>query len=245
MKDLDVGKYVAAGQTVLQLANDADLEIPISLESAEVSQWLNVQANPLDIHWFGSMSDHLVRVHWAEQPEDLSYVGTLDRVETYDPQTRTFVFIVKVNSETQSKGGGTAPRFPLTDGMFCEVEVPGRLAENVYVVPREAVDSQGNLLVVRDGKLKTVAVDIARKQDKVALIRSGLEPGEIVMFSMAPRWKPRWCPLRRREGRPFEVTRRGGNPKRGSCQPHPCDAHFCRPACHVCDDPRGHALLPR
>jgi RND family efflux transporter MFP subunit len=186
MKDLEAGKYVAAGQTVLQLANDADLEIPVSLESAEVSRWLDVEANPMDIHWFGAMDDHLVKVRWVEQPEGLSYVGTLERVETYDPRTRTFVFIVKVNRETQSRGGDSSPQFPLTDGMFCEVEVPGRMAEDVYVVPREAVDSQGNLLVVRDGKLKTVAVEIARKQDKVALIRSGLEPGETVIISRPP-----------------------------------------------------------
>jgi RND family efflux transporter MFP subunit len=186
MRDLEVGKFVSAGQTVLTLANDEDIEIPVSLESSEVSRWLDVAINPTNLHWFGDFADAAVRVRWVEQPQGSLHSGRLHRVQSYNPETRTFEFVIRVDPGSSSDSSADAPFFPLTDGMFCIVEIPGRVAHDVYVVPRQAVDSRGDVLAVRDGRLVSLPVQVIRKQDDVALIASGLEPGEIVILSRPP-----------------------------------------------------------
>jgi len=186
MKDVEVGKFVSAGQTVLRLADDSVIEIPVHLESNEVSRWLDFVADPLDTHWFRVLEDHPVSIRWAQQPDSPAHLGSLDRVESYDPDTRTFAFVVRVDSPSADNGLDGAAAFPLTAGMFCHLEIPGRTARSVYVIPREAVDSRGNVLVVREGRLHTVPVEVARKQDNVALISGGLEPGEHVIISRPP-----------------------------------------------------------
>jgi len=112
--------------------------------------------------------------------------GRLLCVKCYNPETRTFEFVIRVDPGSSSDSSADAPFFPLTDGMFCIVEIPGRVAHDVYVVPRQAVDSRGDVLAVRDGRLVSLPVQVIRKQDDVALIASGLEPGEIVILSRPP-----------------------------------------------------------
>lgn len=73
--------------------------------------------------------------------------------------------------------------FPLVEGMFCRVTIPGRILEQVFVVPREAVSFTSTVYVVRDGRLQTRKVTVAREEGDMAVITGGLVSGDVVIVT--------------------------------------------------------------
>ena len=67
--------------------------------------------------------------------------------------------------------------------MFCSVEIPGKILENVYRVPRWAVSFENTVYVAVDDRLKTIPVEIARSQGDEAYISEGLKPGDRVIIT--------------------------------------------------------------
>lgn len=183
-RSVEVGQRVTTGAEVLTLADDRILEIPVSLDSREVAGWLDVLPEAGESHWFDAFNDHPVLVRWTENPERLTYEGYLDRVEDYNARSRTFHVVAAIDQRRRNSNGEI--EFPLTEGMFVEVEIPGRIARDVVPIPRDAIDSQGNVFVGNDGRLESRAVRVARFQEGVALIASGLENGDIVLTRRPP-----------------------------------------------------------
>lgn len=179
-RGVELGQKVMAGNRVLILADDRILEIPVPVEGREISRWLQVEADPRNTHWLRTTEGHAARVRWSEGGEDTWHEGHLTRVEKYDERSRTFHLVAAVAAR---QGIGGADLFPLTSGMFCEVAIPGRLAEGVVPIPRSAIDSDGNVLLDRDGRLRTQPVEVARYQEDLALVSSGLENGDLLILN--------------------------------------------------------------
>ena len=82
-------------------------------------------------------------------------------------------------------GRGPDPnRPPLAAGMFVEAEIVGRTVENVAVVPRAALRSPGQVLIVdADSRLRFRDVDVLRATTDELFILGGLETGDRVNIS--------------------------------------------------------------
>src|SRR5690606_19161123 len=93
----------------------------------------------------------------------------------------TFQAVVRVAHQASEQ----AP-FPFAAGMFAEVVIPGEQIPNVIRIPREAIDSGGNVLLSNDGRLKTQPVEIVRFQGDTALISGGLKEGDILLTTRPP-----------------------------------------------------------
>jgi multidrug efflux pump subunit AcrA (membrane-fusion protein) len=184
-KTIEVGQHVMTGQMALVLADDARLEIAVPLDGVEVGRWLDVERDEHDAHWFGKFAPAAVRVVWTEDPDGATFEGRLERIESYDRSTRTFNLVVAVDARNHPANRST--RFPLTDGMFCEVFIPGRVARGVVPVPRSAVDSDSTVLISKEGRIRTRRVDVARFEGEVALVAEGLEDHSVVLTSRPPR----------------------------------------------------------
>ncbi|MEQ8818798.1 MAG: efflux RND transporter periplasmic adaptor subunit [Sumerlaeia bacterium] len=187
---VEAGQIVTAQQPALQMADDSILEIPVDLDSREVARWLEFDESPLDANWFGEPRARDVKVSWTENVEGQPYEGNLARVEAYDPDTRTFTLIVEVD------GRGKAHTFPLAEGMFTQVAITGKTLPEVFAIPREAIDSRQQVLVLRDvettegeieGRIHTQAVEIARYQGGLAYVAQGLEAGDVVLVTRPPK----------------------------------------------------------
>ncbi len=70
---------------------------------------------------------------WSENAE-VQGSGHLDRVVRFDSRTRMLAVAIALD-------GSQSSSFPLVEGMFCRVTIPGRILEQVFVVPREAPSS--------------------------------------------------------------------------------------------------------
>ncbi len=176
-KRVEQGQVVTPATPLLTLADDSRLEVPVSLPGPEVASWLGLPAESADPHWFAGLPEREVELRWTEQPERV-WRGRIDRVERYNPIDRTLELVITVDGPAAEAGS-----FPLVEGMFVEVRIPGRMLSSIYRLPRGAVGHDDTVLTVEDGRLITRSVRVARLQAEEALVEAGLEPGQVVLLS--------------------------------------------------------------
>ena len=172
--DVEQGEYVNAFADAVTLADDSHLEIPIKLDAAEAQRWLQFDADSNDaaLSWFDGLAHVETSIRWTESEGDVVYKGILDRVEQYDPESRTLTVIVDYATAARSAN----PAFPLVAGMFCEVSLPGKVLNGAYPVPYSAVGLDSVVYTVEDGLLVSQSVTVARTEGDTAYITEGLHP---------------------------------------------------------------------
>lgn len=180
---VELDQYVSPGAAGLTLADDSVLEIQVPLDSRDVREWLEFK-HPIghgDTAWFEGLKHVDCKIRWTEAMDDGYWQGRPVRIVRFEQQTRTLTIAVRVDgAAAQSNATGN---LPLVEGMFCQVDIPGRVLRGIYRVPRWAVSYDQKVFVVRDQRLKTVAVTVARIQGEEALISGGINPGDQVIVT--------------------------------------------------------------
>lgn len=113
-----------------------------------------------------------LRVQGLADPIEAQVSSVSDAI---DPTTRTYLVKIDVPN----------PDHRLKSGIFVHVDIAPRLAENVLLVPREAVrseDGESRVYVVRDGRAVPVVVRIGLVSETAAEIVSGVDLGEEVII---------------------------------------------------------------
>ena len=177
---VEIGQYVAPGQSLVTIADDTVLEIQVPLDSRDVRRWLQFKAaGPSTTGaWFGEPEAVPCKIRWTEDKQGHVWHGILHRVVTFDQKTRTVTVAVRVASQdalSRDKG------LPLVEGMFCEVEIAGRKLENAFQVPRSAVSFKNTVFMAKNRRLKTIPVEVARVDNDFAYITGGLSDGDRVI----------------------------------------------------------------
>jgi len=180
-EDLEAGEVVSAGSVVATLIDDSILEISVPLNSQDARQWLPFQATAgaSDV-WFAPLEKVDCAVYWTEGQGDYSWEGTLDRVENYDEDSRTLTVVVRV---TENQRRAHADQFPLVDGMFCTVKIPGREMKGVYALPSHTVSFEDTVYLAAGDHLKTVPVTVVRIEEALTYVADGLSPGDKVIVT--------------------------------------------------------------
>ena len=178
---VDVGQYVSPGIPVLELADDRILEVSVPIDSRDARTWLqfNGQSPVNGAAWFTQVEPVTCTIRWTENTQDHTWDGTLSRVEKFDEATRTVYVAVRVED-----GGASSAKdrqLPLVDGMFCRVEIPGRVLKGVYQVPEWAVSYQQTVYRVEDGRLRTIPVEVAYERGEHKFVSAGLTPGDLIV----------------------------------------------------------------
>ncbi|MBR9987097.1 MAG: HlyD family efflux transporter periplasmic adaptor subunit [Desulfosarcina sp.] len=181
---VETGQFVSPGQNVLTLVDDSVLEIQVSLDSRDARNWLQFEpaSEGQPTAWFGNLSPVECTIRWTEEKTGTGWSGILNRVVTFDQQTRTLTVAVRVND--QSAMGRSHRSLPLVEGMFCTIDIPGRTMRDVYRLPRQAVSFENKAyLVDADNRLKTVDVRVERIEGEYVYVGQGLNPGDTVILT--------------------------------------------------------------
>ena len=94
-----------------------------------------------------------------------------------DERTRMVDVVIRVEKPY-------ATRPPLVAGLFVNVEIQGRTLENAAVIPRAALRENNTVwLVDQSGQLTFRNVEVARLTTTSAIIKGGLNDGEMVVIS--------------------------------------------------------------
>jgi hypothetical protein len=167
----------------LTLANDAILEIEVALDSRDARQWLRFRKGGKNggTAWFNDLDPVECTIRWTEDREDHVWRGQLHRVVKFDQQTRTLTVAVRI--EAQQALSEDPDELPLVEGMFCSVEIPGRIMRGVIRLPRWAVSFENTVYVSENSRLKTVPVQVARVQGEEAFVSKGLATGDVAVVT--------------------------------------------------------------
>ena len=181
---VETGQFVSPGQNVLTLVDDSVLEIQVSLDSRDARHWLQFEpaSDRQPTAWFGSLTPVECTIRWTEDKTGTGWTGILNRVVTFNQQTRTLTVAVRINAQSAM---GDGPRsLPLVEGMFCSVDIPGRTMRAVYRLPRQAVNFENKAYLVNaDNRLKTVDVRVERIEGEYVYVSQGLNPGDTVILT--------------------------------------------------------------
>lgn len=189
---VESGQYVSPGTPVLTLADDSLLEITVPLNSQDARRWLAFEADaPVGTTaWFGAVKRVPVDIYWTEGAGEQHWTGILDRVERFDESTRTVDVAVRVTAE-HVMSESDAP-IPLVEGMFCRVEIPGRMARGVVQAPLAAVafdrDASGYRTAYLaeetpegEYRLKSVKVRESHIDGQYIYLSEGIQEGDLLV----------------------------------------------------------------
>ena len=171
-KSVDIGQYVTLGQPLASIFSTEAAQIAIPLEDKDLF-WFDVPGfTP------GDKPGSPATVHASIAGYKLTFPGRVTRVEgKLDEKTRMITVIVRID-----KPYATKP--PLAIGLFVTVDIVGRTLSNAAVIPRATL-RHGNTVwtVNNEGVLRFRTVKVARNQGEKIVIESGLNDGELVVFS--------------------------------------------------------------
>ena len=186
---VEKGEYVSIGSPLFEAlgtqAVEINAQLPIrqlySLIAGTEKHKINLQ-NPKDLQAeFAKIqlqaSVSLVRIEGSTEqwPAKLLRIG-----EAIDPVRDTATLVVAVNNPYNNVIPGQRP--PLLKGMYTAVEFYTPPQE-VLVLPRKAIH-QGRVYIANaDNKLEIRAVNIARRQGELVVIRDGISAGEKIIIT--------------------------------------------------------------
>ncbi len=189
---VEVGQYVRPGFDIMTLADDSVLEIPVGLNQRQ-QEWLKFGEQRESVRsankaWFNALEEVPVEVQWVDQ-SDMTWRGTIDRVEQFDPTSRMLRVVVRVGGADAISNGAD---LPLVDGMFCNVRIPGLESQNVVRLPASAVSfprpgtDARTVYVAREDepgkfRLKTTEVRESHYEGQEAFIVDGLQEDDVIV----------------------------------------------------------------
>lgn len=189
---VDVGQFVAAGQSVGRLFADDAVEVVVPLSDADAALIPDL--------WMLDAGDRDTSVEATVIAEygDGSYTwsGYVDRAEAaLDEQTRTIDVVVRVpdpfaggratlreDDGAQTEDGPGGP--PLLVGQFVEVRVDGAAPERYFTVPRSALRTGNEVWALRQDTLVTILpVGVLQRADELVYVTGALADGQEVVLS--------------------------------------------------------------
>ena len=179
---IEIGQFVSPGQPVVTLADDSLLEIQVSLDARDARQWLLFDQasaeNPTT--WFSTPTPVVCELRWTGNPEAKPWEGLLDRIVQFSPQTRMLTVAIQIdaiNPRTSEQGS-----FPLVEGMFCMVDIPGKVLRNIVRLPRWSVGFGNTAYIATEkNRLKTISVTVIHSEGEDVFVSGGLTPGQTVI----------------------------------------------------------------
>jgi len=154
---LRLGSTARAGSLLGKILNleKLELEIPLPVE---------------DIHWIDKTSP--VKLKSSEIKGE--WTGSITRVgSAIDSRTQSIQVFIEIDN---NQG------FPIFDGAFFEVTIPGRPIRNSYLLPHRALYNEKYVYLISDGKLEYREIEVARSENGSVIINGGLNSGDTIVI---------------------------------------------------------------
>ena len=180
-EEVGLGKYARSGNNVAMIASvdAAEIIVPVPLDDL---QWIRIP-NRGSISK-ASQADVSLKVGDSEYKWQGKVVRSLGEV---DPRSRMARLVVKVDDPYGLDERDHENKMSLELGMFVEVLFAGEVLTGVIEIPRTALRENSSVWVMdNDQKLRVQHVQIARLEKQSALIRAGLQDGDMVILTALP-----------------------------------------------------------
>jgi RND family efflux transporter MFP subunit len=172
---VDVGQFVTRGSSIASLYATDIAEVRLPLHDEELAYLQLPLAGQTDQH------QPVVILSARFAGAEHTWRGKVVRTEgELDPQTRMINVIAQVPSPYQQLG--TRP--PLAVGLFVSAEIIGNQVDEVFVLPRSALQANQQVYVIDDNnRLQFRDIEIIRIIDEQVYVTAGFESGETISLS--------------------------------------------------------------
>lgn len=173
-KQVDLGQFVSRGAPIAKIYANDNVEVRLPLANKQLA-YLNLPKGMTGQLPPEQSPRVTLKAEYAG--ETLTWEGRIVRTEAeIDPKTRMVNVVARVDNSQQP--------YPLSVGLFVEADIEGKLAKKVYVLPRQALRNDNEVLVVApDNTLHYRKIEPLRLYRDKVLVKKGLEPGELVCIS--------------------------------------------------------------
>lgn len=178
-KNVDIGQFVSPGQTLGTVYSTDVVEIRLPLTDRQAS-FLDLPLSPRQ-----NMKPLAVSISATFTGQDVTWDAVIRRTEgAIDPRSRVIVAVAEVIDPFHLKPGADQAKAPLSVGLFVAAQIEGKTVENVFRIPRNALRSSNEVVVV-DAKSRLVfkPVSVLRTTPKYAYIDRGLASGDRIMLT--------------------------------------------------------------
>jgi multidrug efflux pump subunit AcrA (membrane-fusion protein) len=177
---MEEGEYANKGSQVVTLADDSFLEILVSLDAREASQWLSFEEEAPEnlTGWFPRPRPVACDIAWIEA-KDAGWKGVVDRLVEFDQTSRTMTLAVKFDPSQ----GKCKDCSPLVAGMFCSVSIPGKTIEGVFPVNRWLVSTDSTVYIAQENRLKTISVNKVYADGDEAFLSGEISAGDLLIMT--------------------------------------------------------------
>ena len=172
---VDIGQFVTRGAPIASLYATDVAEVRLPIQDEELAYLQLPLSGQTDQH----MPTVILRARFAG--EEHTWKGRIVRTEgELDPKTRMLNIVAQVQSPYERSGS----RPPLAVGLFVEAEIIGKRVDNVFVLPRSALQANEQVYVMTDeNRLSFREVEIIREVGEDVYITGGLKRGETISLS--------------------------------------------------------------
>ena len=169
------GQYITRGQTLLAGEGVEAVEVAAQFAMGRIGPMLRLLGNGMTV------MDLDARVLMSAPGHEITWQATVARVgDAIDPRTQSATVVVRVDNSQAMASAGRRP--PLRRNMFIEVLLLGKKIE-VMAVPIEAVRNNVALLITAEGQLEKRPVNIGFVMGNLAVVESGLSPGDQLVLT--------------------------------------------------------------
>ena len=173
-ENVDIGQFVSRGNPIATIYAGNQVEVRLPIADRQLA-FLNIPVSVRGEIPKEFQPDVTLTAEYAGQT--LQWQGSIVRSEAeIDVSSRMVQLVARVESNSNP--------VPLTIGLFVTAEIQGLAANNIVVLPREALRNNNQVLVVdEDNKLRFRKISMLRLYQDDLLIKGGLNAGEIVCIS--------------------------------------------------------------
>lgn len=179
-KNADVGQYATPGMTLAQIyaIDYAEVRLPLPDDQLQfLDMAFDFRGNKND----SQGHEVLLKANFAGRQQ--TWKAYLTRIEA-EVDSRSRMIHVVARAENPYGRSQDDNRPPLAAGLFVQAEIFGKQFKNIYEVPRKAIKSGSQVLVIEQGnKLYARDVKILRLDAETAYISEGLDNGEMICLS--------------------------------------------------------------
>jgi len=178
-KASDLGQFVGPGARLGRIFSTDIFEVRLALTDSDLSK-LDL---PIAFVAKNRAAAPEVKLTAVVAGKNQIWAGRIMRTDSsFDTQTRTMTAIAEV---VDPYGKGLSNQgMPLAPGLFVGAELTGKQYENVVVIPRDGLRPDDLVYVVDDkGKAEIRNVDVIDTSVERAVLRSGVEAGELIVLS--------------------------------------------------------------
>jgi len=186
--NMDSGQFVRSGQLLFKAHSTQVAEIEARFPIDTFRNLLDEEKNKLlqpgvNSDTFKNLFQNMsVRVSLQSGDWSAQWDARIDRWrETLDHQTREIRVVVAIDGPYERAVPGIRP--PITQGMFCRVELKGPVRRGCLVIPRSALHNTHVFVVDSENRLEKKQIQVNFIQSEFVIVKSGLLEGERLVVS--------------------------------------------------------------